>query len=482
MTIRAKLQLNTIVQILLVGVVAAALVAAYYSNDRSNTKATRIAAINEDLTQIRFVTFENLLHYDARSLEQWQAKYADLSILLQPLPLHTPTERRILADILAQHQAIRPLFDRLIASYDPTPTTSTPTTLPTTVLRDFQERLAGQLLVKQQTQVSDLAELSTLNRQELNNQRLQSSLIVGIAIALMALVTVLSSIRIAATISRALAILQLGAETISGGHLDYRLPSMRTNDEFKRLATAFNAMAAHLEQTETIKTEFTMLASHQLRTPATAVKGFLSLLLQGYSGRLRPQQAEQIAAAYAENETQLRVIEQILEVVKADSGQNLLHSSTVNLGSLLAQVARHHAAGLKARHQTLTVHQPKQPLAVTADAEKLAIVLSSLIDNAIKYSPEGAKINLTLSGRSAKPGHPDAAVIQLQDNGYGISLSDQKNLFTKFARFANPNSIPAGGSGLGLYLAKNIVKLHRGTLDLSSRPDHGTTVTLTLPL
>lgn len=227
---------------------------------------------------------------------------------------------------------------------------------------------------------------------------------------------------------------------------------------------------------EKAKGELVSLASHQLRTPATAVKGFLSMLLDGYSGKLQPKQEELIRATYNENERQVHLINDILYVAQADAGEMAQSKRAVDISQVIDDVVAEQEPTLKARHQAITVTKPKLPLKIQADAKSMRLVVDNLLSNASKYSPEESAIHIKL--RRSK----GLAELVVQDNGFGIAKEDMSRLFLKFSRIPNPNIDKVEGSGLGMYLVKKIIDLHRGHINVSSKVGAGTVITVSLPI
>ncbi len=230
------------------------------------------------------------------------------------------------------------------------------------------------------------------------------------------------------------------------------------------------------KEADRLKSEFVSLASHQLRTPATAVKGLLALLLEGYSGRLTRGQLTTLRQAFIENEHQLRLIDDMLDVAKLDAGEIVLDNQPVNIPELVRAVVKEQQEAIHLRHQTVTVKTaPQADQPIVADPLKLQMVFDNLLTNASKYTPEGGAIHITIQ---PTPGHLS---VHVQDNGIGIASEDHASLFKRFSRAPNVAKVHTTGSGLGLYLAKKLVDLHHGRIDLVSRPGSGSTFTVVLP-
>ena len=261
---------------------------------------------------------------------------------------------------------------------------------------------------------------------------------------------------------------------VTDGDFSSRVP-VDGDDEVAMLSGAMNDMAAQLNELDHAKDEFVALASHQLRTPATAVKANVAMLLDGYFGDVTEEQREYLRDAYDANERQLGVIEDMLNVARAETGRLVKETSQVDLVALVAESIAEHRFGISGRNQELVVSLPGHPIVLNLDAKKLRMVADNLVSNASKYTPEGGRIEVRLEERG------DQAVLSVSDNGVGIAAEDRDRLFRKFSRVDNPLSVAAGGTGLGLYLAREIVRLHGGEIRVDSEPGKGSTFRVILP-
>jgi PAS domain S-box-containing protein len=223
------------------------------------------------------------------------------------------------------------------------------------------------------------------------------------------------------------------------------------------------------------KTEFIALASHQLRTPATAVKQYLNMLLEGYAGKLTDSQTAFIATANEGNERQLKIINDILKVAAADSGDMVLDRRKTELGKLIQSVVDEELPKLIKSRQKLIFKRPERPLNAEIDPHIFRMVLENLIDNAHKYTYPDKTIEVTLTPNGS------TAIISIRDEGVGISSTDAKRLFQKFVRLESTLSVSAGGTGLGLYWVKKVLELHGANIAVESQVGKGTVFSITLP-
>lgn len=242
----------------------------------------------------------------------------------------------------------------------------------------------------------------------------------------------------------------------------------------KMTGTVQDVTEAH--KLDAVKRDFVSLASHQLRTPASGVQAFLALLLDGYAGPLNEQQNRFVKRAYDSNTRQLEIIENLLNTAALESGKLFPKRQPVELKSLVKDCLPPHQLKATAQHQRLNMKTSKEKIYVVADPALLQMAIDNLISNAIKYTPDKGRI--TVSVRQAK----SSAYVEVTDTGIGIAKQDRQALFKKFSRIANPESQQVSGTGLGLYLAYNVIKLQRGSITVKSVLGQGTAFRIRLPL
>jgi signal transduction histidine kinase len=231
-----------------------------------------------------------------------------------------------------------------------------------------------------------------------------------------------------------------------------------------------------LKKLNDAKDEFISLASHQLRTPATAVKQYLGMLTHGYAGKLSEEQMTTLNLAYGNNERQLEIIEDLLRVAKADAGKVNLKRSSCDVVQQIEAVMQEQAILFKSRGQQVVLHKPKQQVIAFIDQKLMLMVLENLLDNAGKYSPAGEQVTIDVEQTDSY------ANVSIKDHGVGISESDREKLFKKFSRIDNPLSASVRGTGLGLYWAKKILDLHEGIIEVTSKLNEGSTFIVKMPV
>lgn len=226
---------------------------------------------------------------------------------------------------------------------------------------------------------------------------------------------------------------------------------------------------------ERAKDEFVAIASHQLRTPATAVKQYVGLLLEGYAEPLTENQRLFLERAYESNERQLHIVQEILKITQLDLEKVVLRPESHDIRQIARDAVATVQGSFDAKQQKVIIKEPDEPLMAHVDAEQLRVAIENLLENASNYTWNGK--NIYVITRQLK----DRARIAVKDEGVGIEHIDYPKLFQKFSRIPNPLSLEISGTGLGLYWAAKIVHLHGGYIHVASTPGKGSIFTINLP-
>jgi PAS domain S-box-containing protein len=224
------------------------------------------------------------------------------------------------------------------------------------------------------------------------------------------------------------------------------------------------------------KDEFIALASHQLRTPATAVKQYISLLIDEVAGPVTADQIQFLQTAYNNNERQLNIINDLLKTAQLDSSRYTLDKTPQDMVIILEEVIDDLESSFELKKQKVVLETSHPTIKATVDRNEIKLVLLNLVENASKYTYPNKQIKIEVKKKSK---YLD---INVSDEGVGISAENLKKIFDKFTRIENDLSDTVTGSGLGLYWVKRIVKLHKGKLSVNSELKKGTTFTIRLPL
>ncbi|MDQ1744510.1 MAG: two-component system, OmpR family, phosphate regulon sensor histidine kinase PhoR, partial [Pseudonocardiales bacterium] len=230
-----------------------------------------------------------------------------------------------------------------------------------------------------------------------------------------------------------------------------------------------------LRELDQAKADFIATVSHELRTPLTSISGYLEMLQDGDAGEL-PDTAVAMLSIIDRNATRLRnLIEDLLTQSRIDAGRLRLELSTVQLRPLLQSVITAMAPLASASDVKLQLGAPEDPLSVQADPQQLEQVFTNLISNALKFTPAGGSVQVSLLPAD------DGVLIEVRDTGMGIPPDEYPNLFTRFFRASNAAEAALPGTGLGLAIVQEIVHRHGGAVDIESELGVGTTLTVWLP-
>ncbi|WP_298210645.1 HAMP domain-containing sensor histidine kinase [Acidovorax sp.] len=335
---------------------------------------------------------------------------------------------------------------------------------------------------------------------------------IGMALITLAL-AVLLALHLTRRLQRPLDRLLQGTQALQAGALDHRVAT-GSNDEFDRVAQHFNAMAAELQQhraradaarrglEDAVQTRTRELSAahdtlqrldqrrrqlfadlgHELRTPATAIRGEAEIALRG--GAKPVDEYRQTLARIVGGVDQLtRVIHDLLLIAKAEADQLVMRPAPVDLRALLGDAAEQ-AAALGAPHGVQVKWLadgdgaealPAGAVAVHADADRLRQALVIVLDNAVRYSAQGATVSVGLQGV------PQGVEIVVRDEGIGIDADELPSVFERFVRGRRARAHRADGTGIGLSIAQAIVLAHQGSISVESVPQQGTVVRIMLP-
>lgn len=312
---------------------------------------------------------------------------------------------------------------------------------------------------------------TSLNHVERALRRLLLVLLVGTPLAL--LVSLAGGWFLAGRALRPVEAITAAAERIAGGDLSQRLTLPASQDEIGRLAATFNRMIARLDASFQQVRRFSADASHELRTPLTVMRGEAELVLR------KPRQAEDyrlvVESSLEEIGRLSRIVDELLFLSRADLGQVPVHSAPVRLDLLLHDIQQQ-ASVLGQDRRIQVAAGPLEPVTVLGDELRLRELFLNLVDNAVTYSNEGGRVELSLSRdrRDAR-----AAVT---DSGIGLLPEEQTRIFERFYRTDAARAHSKKGSGLGLAICKWIVESHKGRIEVQSHAGEGSRFTVILPL
>jgi PAS domain S-box-containing protein len=229
------------------------------------------------------------------------------------------------------------------------------------------------------------------------------------------------------------------------------------------------------KKVEQMRSDFISIASHELRTPLTVIAGYLSLLIGGKVGKLNDKQLNFVKQIYEDTLSLASLVEDLLDVSRLDSGKFRLHKSAMSIDEVLRKTIESLNEKALERDITMSFVPDKQIPLFHGDRAKLKQVFTNIIDNAIKYTNPGGKVQIELKVDE------NSFIVIVRDNGYGIEEKDISHIFERFYRAENKLLDRVTGAGLGLYITKSIIDMHGGIIKVTSQFEKGTTFTITLP-
>jgi signal transduction histidine kinase len=233
---------------------------------------------------------------------------------------------------------------------------------------------------------------------------------------------------------------------------------------------------AQLKHVDEVRNEFMGMASHQLRTPLTSVKGYLSMVLEGDVGKVTPQQHKLLQEAYNSSERMVHLIADFLNVSRLQTGKFVIEKTPMDIKAIVKQEVKSLEIMANGHGMKLRANITDSPLPLYADEQKVRQVIMNLIDNAIYYSHPNSTIVINVERIN------DDMSLTVIDTGIGVPSDEQSKLFTKFFRAKNARKQRPDGTGVGLYLARRVVHGHNGSIIFSSTEGKGSTFGFKLPL
>ncbi|MDD5432514.1 MAG: HAMP domain-containing sensor histidine kinase [Candidatus Omnitrophica bacterium] len=245
-------------------------------------------------------------------------------------------------------------------------------------------------------------------------------------------------------------------------------------EEFEELKRRNVQLEAELKKVDQLKTDFISVVSHELRTPLSIIKEGISLVSDGIPGKINKEQEEILETANSNIDRLARIIDNLLDIAKIESGKIVLRKELVNICALVERVVSSFKLNLIDKNLELRTNFPKKELIVYADAGRITQVVINLIGNALKFTQKGfIEVNI-----EEKEGVVEFSVI---DSGQGIINDDLLKVFSKFQQFERSTGEGTKGTGLGLSIAKGLIEMHNGKIWAESEHGKGSKFTFSLP-
>lgn len=277
------------------------------------------------------------------------------------------------------------------------------------------------------------------------------------------------------------------------GEADSKLKEISTLREMnERLAESTRALSAkeveltvanrRLQKLEEAKSKFVSVTTHQLRTPLAAIKWTFDMLLNGQLGSVSPDQINYIKKGYDSTERVITIINDLLKIDLIESEKEMYSFIPVDVIELIDKVLGEFTNQINSKQIKLSFHKPESsvPL-IDADINHLRMVVENLMDNAVKYTPQGGEISITVSDERINS-TPSLLEVSIADSGIGIPNDEQGKIFQKFFRASNAIKNEPDGSGVGLFIVQDIIERHNGSIIFTNNEPQGTIFRFALPV
>lgn len=293
-----------------------------------------------------------------------------------------------------------------------------------------------------------------------------------LAAVLVSLLTVIISYFFSRYITRPLLSMNEVAGRVAEGDFEQSV-GIRGNDELAQLGQAFNDMIIKLRHLEKIRKESTSDLAHELRTPITTINSYIEGIKEGVIS----VNNQTIAEIEEDIERMIRLITRLGELSEAEKKIIRLNKVKIYLPILLSDLIKRYKPQAEKKNIKLSFKNIADKLMILGDEDSIITIFNNLLSNALKYTPAGGDIEVVMKENNSQ------AVITVKDTGIGIDIKDQPYIFERFYRTDKSRSSKTGGTGIGLTIARELIKAHKGKIEIKSKGlDKGTTFTVYLPL
>ncbi|MFA5954339.1 MAG: ATP-binding protein [Patescibacteria group bacterium] len=263
------------------------------------------------------------------------------------------------------------------------------------------------------------------------------------------------------------------------------ISEVRAREELSKLSQQLEDANEQLKKLDEAKSEFVSIASHQLRTPLTVIKGYISMIIEGSFGKIPAKQQDPIEKIYASANRLIELVENLLSVSRIESGRMKFNFAPTNMVELAKSVVEEIRPAAENKKLQFSFKEPKQPIPqLNLDGEKLRQVMMNLADNAVKYTPKGSVVVTVdvIPGKEGTHTTVPSVVFAVTDTGAGVGEEEQKQLFQKFNR-GEGGKLNTRGTGLGLYVGRMMIEAHHGSIWVTSPGvNKGSTFAFSIPL
>lgn len=305
-----------------------------------------------------------------------------------------------------------------------------------------------------------------------------------LAVVLVLFGTLFLGMFLALRIVKPIKVLESGVAAIENGEFEKKV-EINSNDELEELGNAFNRMAQGLKRLQDLKNEFVFVAAHELRAPVTVIKGYLSMIMGGDAGPVSSELKGMLDPVDQANKNLQKLVEDLLQVARSDSGKIEIKTRPMDISVIFEQVVLQFKPAAKEKSIDLVYEKSAQP-EVLGDPDKVKEIAMNLVSNSVKYTLGSGTVIIRHEVKD------NFLVTYVKDQGIGISLANQKKLFEKFYRIKSPGTEEVPGTGLGLWIVRELLQKMNGWISVSSAGDamvekiprerQGTTFSFALPL
>lgn len=269
--------------------------------------------------------------------------------------------------------------------------------------------------------------------------------------------------------------LKAGVRKIEKGDFETRV-QIKTGDELEDLGSAFNKMTKGLKRLEELRNEFVFIAAHELRAPVTVIKGYVSMILEGDTGPVPSKAQEYLSLVMKSSEGLEKLVSDMLEVARSEAGRIEIEVVPTDISEQVKAVLQELKILADEKSIQMIYDPPSDLPKILADSAKLKEVIKNLVDNAVKYTVKPGTITVSHQIKENR------LLTNVQDTGVGISTENQKKLFQKFYRIKAEETQGIRGTGLGLWIIKQLIEKMNGEIWVKSREGEGSTFSFSLPI
>lgn len=302
-------------------------------------------------------------------------------------------------------------------------------------------------------------------------RRLEVRTYLSLGVAVNVLIAVGLALFFSKGITERLSILKENSERLAGGKP--LIKPIGGDDEVAQLDRVFHKMAEKLKKAEDQKREFVAMVSHDLRTPLTAIQGTLELISHGLYGELSDKGKTRVSDAERDSDRLISLINELLDIERLESGKLDLNIEEIEIDPLVERAVN--SIHVLAEQKKISFNYSQSGMKVAGDEERLIQVLINLLGNAVKFSPENGKVDVTIKGSA---GWVD---VSISDEGPGIPHEAKTKIFDRFQQIDDDEHEKSGGSGLGLAISRALIKAHHGEIGVRDRNGEGSTFFIRLP-